>query len=216
MKKGFVISTLVLASLVVGGTAASAEVADTKDQKATVKLTENTDPSTSLLEITSASDLNFGSKAIGINDMNFTDDSATAPSIVVTDIRGNAPGWNLTVSLGEFKDASTSRTLKGVRLFYPTVTMSTNATVAVTERTPETLATDASFSDSSVKGILVDAAATPSAKTLINAAAGKGNGQWTATYDTAKAELNVPAGNLAGTYVADLTYTLNDAPTASN
>lgn len=213
MKKIVIASTLLLAALIVSGNQASAEAADTKEQKATVNLTENTDPSTSLLEITNASDLNFGSQAIGVNDMNFTD--ANSPSITITDIRGDAPGWNLSVSLGEFKDASANRTLKGVRLFYPAVTMTTNATVAVADRTPAAIATDTSFSDTSIKGVLVDAAATPSAKTLVNAAAGKGNGQWTATYDaTNKAELNVPAGNLAGNYVAALTYTLTDGPAA--
>lgn len=215
MKKLVIASTLLMAALVVSGTQASAETADTKAQKAAVTLTENTDPSTSLLEITSASDLNFGSQAIGVNDMNFTD--TNSPSVVITDIRGDAPGWNLTVSLGEFKDttADSNRTLKGARLFYPAVTMTTNATVAVADRTPAATATDSSFSDSAVKGVLLDSAATPSAKTLMTAAANKGNGQWTATYDTAnKVELNVPAGNLAGSYEAALTYTLTDGPAA--
>lgn len=213
MKKRVIASTLFMAALVVSSNQASAETADTKTQKATVTLTENTDPSTSLLEITSASDLNFGSQAIGVNDMNFTDENS--PSLVITDIRGDAPGWNVTVSLGEFKTKDTNRTLKGVRLFYPAVTMTTNATVAVADRTPAATATDSSFSDSSIKGVLVDASATPSAKTLINAAAAKGNGQWTATYDASnKVELNVPAGNLAGSYEAALTYALTDGPSA--
>lgn len=210
MKKIVVASTLLLAALIFSSNQASAEVADTKKPKATVTLTEAT---TSLLEITNSSDLDFGSQAIGVNDMNFTD--TNSPIITVTDIRGNASGWNLSVSLGEFKDSTAKRTLKGVRLFYPTVTMTTNATVSVDERTPEALAKDKSFSDESVNGILVDAAETPSAKTLINSVAGKGNGQWTATYDTTnKIELNVPAGNLSGNYEAALTYTLTDGPAA--
>lgn len=211
MKKSMIVSSLLLVGFIMGGHQAFAATSDTKTQSATVSLTESTDPN-SLLQITSASDLNFGAQAIGVSDMKFTD--ANSPSIVITDIRGEAPGWNVSVSLGEFTDSTNNQTLTGVQLFYPTVSMTTTSTaISVDDRRPSTIATDSSFSDSTIKGLLLDSQASPTSKTLINAAAKKGNGQWTATYDTSnKVELLVPAGNLAGNYSANLTYTLADGP----
>lgn len=211
MKKIWFCCTLLLSTLIIGETVLAVDM-EPKTQKATVNLIENTDPSVSLLEITKASDLNFGSKAIGITDMTLTEEQS--PNLVITDIRGDAPGWSLSVSLGKFKDSSNSRVLKGVQLFYPAITLTTNATVDVAERTPETLSTDESFEDSFVKGLRINSSDTPSNKVLIKSVSGKGNGQWTGTYDaTHKLELNIPAGNLAGNYESSLTYTLTDGPT---
>lgn len=211
MKKIMLSSSLLLLGFFIGGHHVLATTATT-DKKASVSLTESTEPNASLLEITSASDLNFGSQAIGVDNMIFKD--VNSPSITLTDIRGDAPGWNISVSLGEFKTASGNKTLKGVKLFYPYVLMTTTeGAIAVAERQPETIATDSSFDDESVKGVLIESLETPTAKTLMNAISGKGNGQWTANYiDKNQIELYVPTGNLAGDYTASLTYTLTDGP----
>lgn len=208
MKK-FVLAGLFITALLTYAVPAQA-ADDIENKEASVTLTEETDPN-ELLKITNASDLNFGSKSIGVDDLFFTDDNN--PEITITDIRGNAPGWKLLVGLGEFVDAATNRKLLGAQLFYPAVTMTTNSTIDVSTRMPVTSSSDQSFSNAGVNGLVVPASATPAPQVLINAPAGKGNGRWSAIYDSNnKIELNVPAGNLAGNYVADLVYTLSDTP----
>lgn len=207
MKKVMLMSVL-MCGLVITTTIGHAEEAS---REASVNLTES-DEASGLLKITEASELNFGSQEIGIEDMLFKDESG--PKLVITDLHGNAPGWHVSVALGEFEDEVQGLALKGVKLFYPTVSMTTNATVNVTERMPATTASNDSFSKEA-KGLVIDAAAESAGKVLVNAAVGKGNGQWTATYDAGnEVELLVPSGNLAGNYVADLTYTLTDGPEA--
>lgn len=179
-------------------------------KEASVNLIEDPDDP-SLLKISEASDLVFGSKAIGIEAIIFVE--TNVPKMTITDIRGEAPGWNLTVSLGEFLDVSNNRILKGTKLFYPDVTMTTNGTVNVAERTPETTNTDSSFKAGNVKGLVLDSSSIASPKVLFDASVGQGNGLWSATYnDASQIELLVPAGNLSGEYTATLTYTLGDTP----
>ncbi len=223
MKKVLLTSAIVLGSLVATASAVSAAEVDTTDGKtSSVGLTQG-DDTDGLLTITDASSLNFGSKEIGTTALNFTEDNA--PTLTVQDIRGEADGWNVAVSLGDFEEVdalgapvASGKKLKGVRLFYPAPVLTTTATAINADKKPVgiTNAADVSFTDEAVTGVMVSAEAVPSSKVLINAAKGDGNGLWTATYGEtaadAKIELQVPEGNLAGLYQADLTYTLSDAP----
>lgn len=205
--------SIVLGSfLILGSSVSLAATADTMTKKAELTLSESTNPNK--LAITDSSDLNFGSKEIGLTDMLFT--SQDAATIQVTDIRGGAPGWNLSLSLGEFttSGSGTALTLKGVKLFYPAATMTTSAgAVNADSRVPTTLEPDSAFSSSDTKGVIIESSSTPSSKVLFNATEAHGNGQWTANYTAGQIELNVPSGNLAGDYSADLVYTLADTPT---
>lgn len=205
--------SIVLGSfLILGSSVSLAATADTMTKKAELTLSESTNPNK--LAITDSSDLNFGSKEIGLTDMLFT--SQDAATIQVTDIRGDAPGWNLSLSLGEFttSGSGTALTLKGVKLFYPAATMTTSAgAVNADNRVPTTLEPDSAFSSSDTKGVIIESSSTPSSKVLFNATEAHGNGQWTANYTAGQIELNVPSGNLAGDYSADLVYTLADTPT---
>lgn len=213
MKKIILISTILLGIILASSDSVFAEVVDTKVQQAQLELTENDDPSVSKLSITQVSNLDFGKQGIGITEMKFT--ASNVSVIQVTDIRGDAPGWTLSVSLGEFKtsQAEDANTLRGVELFYPsTVMTTTSGAIDPQDRTPESISTDSAFSADTIKGVVVSSSATPNSKTLFNASKLQGNGQWTANYGVGKVELKVPSGNLAGAYSADLTYTLADGP----
>ncbi len=227
MKKVLLTSAIVLGSLVATASAVSAaEVVDTTEGKtSSVGLTQG-DDADGLLNITKASSLNFGSKEIEDTALNFTEDNA--PMLTVKDIRGEADGWNVAVSLGEFTEVDaqgdpvvSGKKLKGVKLFYPAPVITTTSTAINPDKAPVgiTNADDVNFTDKSVTGVIVTADEVPSNKVLINAAKGFGNGVWTATYGgthegvvSPKIELQVPDGNLAGLYQADLTYTLSDGP----
>lgn len=217
MKKILLSSAVILGAVAFGANTANATSEDTK-KTGSVELT-TVDPSEAL-KITEASSLDFGSKQITTGDLNFTEDNA--PKLTVQDIRGAANGWNVQVALGEFEQTNaangvTPLTLKGVKMFYPAPVFTTVETAINTDAAPSGIqnSTDVSFTKPAVTGVMLNSSATPSSKVLINASEGKGNGLWTATYgaDTSdKIELQVPAGNSAGQYEAELTYTLVDAP----
>lgn len=192
----------------------AAEIGESK--KASVILTQDESPGANLLSITQASNLNFGSKSITLDDLIFK--TTEASTIQITDLRGSAPGWRLSVSLGEFTSTDNKK-LSGVQMFYPSANFSTvEGAVNSDIRKPVSVtnSSDISFTDPNVKGVLLSASSTPSSQVLINAANEKGNGQWTATYALDNSiELKVPSGNFAGAYSANLTYTLTDGPSAT-
>lgn len=222
MKKIILVSALLLGAILVSTNPVHAEETVTSTQAKTASVELTTSETDSLLTITSASDLDFGSKAISTEDLKFTENNQ--PTLVVQDIRGEAVGWRVAASLGEFAqtnaaEGATAKKLKGVQLFYPKPAFSTGSTAINADQAPVGIetASETSFADATVTGVLLDASATPTSKVIINAAKGKGNGLWTATYGSGtdnKIELKIPAGNLAGKYQATLTYTLTDAPVA--
>lgn len=133
------------------------------------------------------------------------------PGYSVTDRRGTGAGWTLTTSLGEFKDESQTKTLKGATLSFASVTPITSKTAgnpsAPTVSTPTLTAGGAS-------------------SILMEAKKDTGLGIWEAQYPSrtldgvitqkAPITLYVPGDNYAGTYLATLTWNLNDAPTTDS
>ncbi len=172
-----------------------------------------TTPEKDILKITQADDLTFGSSTLDVDALVTVTTVDTL--ITIVELSGEAPGWTLTATLGDFKaeTSSTTRVLEGARLFYPEVVPTTNAaegTMAALAL-PVAINTEDSFTGE-LKGQVVSAGgdATP----IFGAAKGKGYGQWTLPYSGAnKVQLYVPEGQLIGDYEAELTYTLKDTPT---
>lgn len=161
------------------------------------------------LKITNASELIFDDATISEGDVvTITTD---ASSISIQELSGNAPGWRLSAELGQFTSTG-SKVINGAQLFYPTVVPTTTTLGDVSNILPQSEATDTAFTGEN-KGEIIDSEA--GAKTIVTASEGKGYGSWTMTYDEAnKIQLKIPTGHLAGNYIADLTYTLTDGPTA--
>ncbi len=187
-----------------------AAVTDTKDDgKASFTLTT---PTEGTLKIVSADDLTFGSTTLKVDAIDAVTTIDTA--ITIEELSGNAPGWTLKATLGDFKDKTTpTKTLVGAQLFYPEVTPTTNAVAGspAALALPVAIKTEDSFTGD-LKGQIVSAGGT--ATTIFGAAATKGYGQWTLPYkDANKVQLHIPEGQLIGDYEAELTYTLTDTPT---
>ncbi|GKQ43303.1 hypothetical protein RD055328_12260 [Companilactobacillus sp. RD055328] len=135
------------------------------------------------------------------------------PYVQVTDLREENTGWNVTVAMTKAfntdVEGQTGKGLNGAILSLPqgeaTPVDSTNTSTA-----PTTMA----IGNGKTVGVNGDAA------TLMSADANAGTGSWMdKMYDdpannTKPTTLFVPAGNTAGTYTAELTWTLSDAPRA--
>lgn len=182
----------------------SAEAAqDTFDGTASFRLVAPTET----LKITNATNLVFSDATISASDVVTT--TTGDASISVQELSGNATGWTLQVELGVFADGT--KTIPGAELFYPSVTPTTTTPGDVSNILPTAVATDTAFQGTATGKIISSGGA---ASTLVSAAQGKGYGSWTMTYGGAdKIQLKIPTGQLAGNYVADLTYTLTDSPT---
>ncbi len=186
-----------------------AAVTDEKEAEASFALTT---PEKDILKITQADDLTFGSTTLKVDAIDAVTTADT--EITIVELSGEAPGWTLTATLGDFKDKTTpTKTLVGAQLFYPEVTPTTNAVAGspAALALPVAINTEDSFTGA-LKGQIVSAGG--SATTIFGAAATKGYGQWTLPYkDANKVQLHVPEGQLIGDYEAKLTYTLKDTPT---
>ncbi len=166
---------------------ASAAVADTDQSTVTVTLNAGD------LVLTQVPSLDFSSHNIEVSDMSF--DSTADYDIIVTDLRGTGDGWSLTAALDVFESGSNTDTLPGATMDI------VDPVVAGSSATNLAEAVDVSFATDHV------------AREVFFAAAGNGMGEWTATWGTGKATLNIPvAGAHEGTHVANLDWVLNDAP----
>ena len=142
---------------------------------------------------------NFGSHAIaGSTQIHpSTDDDAT---IQITDLRGTAEGWDLNVSLSAFTLVDGDDTLDGAYIEISGVIIDgINGTVG-----------DAPTSDASAT---LEIASDGVETDILNAVTGSGSGVWAATWGETDATLIVlPGSAKAGSYSADLTWSLQSTP----
>ena len=121
--------------------------------------------------------------------------------VQVTDRRGTGAGWTLKVKSSEFTDETdTKKILKGATLSFPKGRMDKtegNTSAEPTKEDNVTLMTG----DAEVK-------------TFMTAAAGAGLGSWMNVMNSDEVKIEVPAGNLAGSYSATLEWSLANIPTA--
>lgn len=185
---------LLLSATLLGGTAVTANAADTTGTSdGTVSFTGG-DLS---LDATGAG-LNFGTNPI--TDQKATYNNQTANSgVKVSDLRGTGAGWNLSVTQGaQFKnsDATDAKELKGAQI-------NLNGTLDTTNTSggAPTLEKDS-------------ISLTPGATTLLaGAKADAGLGTTTVGYDTSTLDVPQSAVKLAGAaYTTTLTWSLDATP----
>lgn len=125
------------------------------------------------------------------------------PVVQVTDLREKNTGWNVTSQITDFKTAD-GKVLKGAKLTLPKGTPTLQGTPGE-GIDPTTFAPEAS-------GITLGS----DAQIFFKAEANKGTGTWADNMfdnkdaNTLATTLLVPAGNSAGDYTADITWTLSD------
>ncbi|WP_125767770.1 WxL domain-containing protein [Lapidilactobacillus wuchangensis] len=210
MTKTFtLLATLALGLSVAAGTSSvkAAEVSNNKGEttaQAELTTTDPTDPGTgdSVIKLMNVPDINFGSKQLTGEAIKFTQADETATSLVPIKVlnQGIASGWNLTVQRTNFTTAAPdSVLLKGAVLKFGKGSIDLNS--------DGLKATDGK--DYAADNLLtVDTAA----KTVLLAEKDgeeyQGVGENTKTLAATDFTLDVPANNTAGTYSADLTWTL--------
>lgn len=114
--------------------------------------------------------------------------------MTVDDNTGSGAGWHVTAQLGDFSDGSHS--LSGATLhMIPTGTKTDSGTAATADS--------------------VDLKAGDTAATTVFDAA-KDAGMGTSTTSLAGSTLDIPAASYAGTYTANLTYTLTAGPDSTS
>lgn len=146
-----------------------------------------------------APSFNFGAKvsansqsgiaATGYDNTKDTTDKYAGSELSVDDESGTGNGWQVTAKLGAFSD-SASHNLTGAVLHMKS---DTSEATGVTIPTADLTAGDA-------------------AQPIFTAAKDAGLG--TSTADYKGTTLDIPSAEYAGTYTADLTYTLTSGPTA--
>ncbi|WP_164504789.1 WxL domain-containing protein [Levilactobacillus huananensis] len=132
-------------------------------------------------------------KATGFSNTKNASDTYTGSTLSVDDNSGAGKGWDVTATLSDFSDGA-SHTLDGANM---TMTAS-----GIESDTKDTLPTAPKTT------LTAGGAAAP----VFSAAVGSGMGNSKA--DFAGTTLDLPTADYAGTYTADLTYTLAAGPTA--
>lgn len=196
---------------VASATAVSAEEAGPAKSQATVEITpgdtttpvppiDETDPPTGQvgnLTIDHVSSLDFGSFQLqsGTTTLTANQKSDKDPNVQVTDKRGTGDGWTLTVAqTQEFKSAE-GHTLAGAKLSLPAGNLLTT-NINNKDNAPST------------KAVVVNA----EPNVVMVAANGQGLGSWADQFARENTTLEIPAGNYAGSYESELTWTLSNAP----
>lgn len=207
MKKSIILSIAAAAAFATAAfTANTVSAADTtptapvttQAKHATVELTKGTNADgskSSNIELTAAPDLDFGQVTLSATDP--STGTANPTTSVTVENPGVASGWSVSATLGDFMNGST--VLKGaqVNLAEGSVTNSASGTTDFVGL-PEIKTVDLSK----------DATKIMTATAVNGGFQGVGK-----TENTRTATLTVPAGNVEGTYTADLTWTLGDTPT---
>ncbi len=177
-------------TLIVGGTCLfSVSVnADTQNQTSQGQITF----APGALTLDQVPSFDFGTQNISVQNQTY---GATQNSIVrITDLRGTAAGWNLTVKATELQTSS------GKKLDGAQITLN-NGSAINTSNTPPTV---------------IDGVLTPnSAVQVLSAPAGVGDGATAASWiQGTGVTLDVPGSSskTAEQYTAELTWTLTDAP----
>lgn len=149
------------------------------------------------LTLDAASNFNFGSIKLGEGDGIYTaiKEDNSVLGIQVTDSRGTGAGWNVDVSMTDFKGQGTN-ILKGATLIIPNG--SVNTTSADKVKAPVT------------KEVKLNA----SPISIFTATKDNGMGTWTNLFEgkDKKVTLNVPEGNYVDQYTAKITWSLQNAP----
>ncbi|MGF9853136.1 WxL domain-containing protein [Bacillus paramobilis] len=116
------------------------------------------------------------------------------PKVQVTDKRGTGEGWTLTVAQTKEFKSTKGHTLAGAKLTLPVGNLKTNNINK--ESAPST------------KSVVVNA----EPNIIMTAAKDQGLGTWVDEFARENTTLEIPAGNYAGIYESELTWTLSNAP----
>ena len=152
----------------------------------------------------------FGEKTLSSETEIYPDESLR-PNVQVSDRRGTGEGWTLSLKATPFQNTEKTRTLKGavlrikgIEIFNPNESQSEAPGVV-------SIGTGLEFGEGIGDGV---------SHTLMTAAIDKGQGTWLGKFYTVDSEdaitnlveLEVPAGNYAGSYKSVLTWTLEATP----
>lgn len=171
------------------------------------------------LTLDAVPDMNFGTASVqqistantelkydsGILTGNPSTDGNDGGKIQVSDFRGTGLGWNLSVKLGTFTNSLTGATLE---LNAPVTNKSENGNAAESLRNV-TLKSDGA--DQKVVTSIADDATS----TNVNEATGMGVNIYTITKDSTTLTIDKNPTIKAGTYQADLTWTLANTPSTT-
>lgn len=151
------------------------------------------------ITLVKAANISFGSKAVSTSAATYKADGENASNIVNVVNPGVASGWTVTAAASDFTDNTDSNnvlTLKGAQL-----------TLGLT--TPKAADDKNQSKTPSVATAMITGEGA--GQTVFNAKdANTGVGDWSTTVDPETTTLSVPAGNVAGTYHADINWTLTN------
>jgi len=188
----FIASVALLTALPLAAHAADENGSTQQATTAEIELTQ--DPEDKDIVLTSVPDLNFGTK-VNSNETKTYDATGTLKDVKVKN-PGNVDGWDVQVKRSEFTSDKSS--LKA-------------ATLSL--KNGEVIADDTANASKSPAVTSIDV--NTSAQSLLTAEAGEGIGAFSLKHNNADVTLNIPAGNVAGSYKATLTWTLANAPTGT-
>lgn len=153
------------------------------------------------LALNYASPLDFGTHKVSATTETYKSTTKT-PYIQVTDLRGTAAGWNVTVKASHFKDLATDLdTLQGA-----TFNLTGGEVLSASNNTDAPTTSD----------LQIDTDGTE--VTVLTAESGKGTGTWIERWKASgetneKVTLTVPAAKAStGQHETTLTWTLSDTP----
>lgn len=222
---GFVIAIAMSGAL-------NVHAADTDTRTATTNASINLKAGAAIT-LDSAPDYDFGTQTIKANsdteaNLNISENKSNVLQVTNP---GLASGWSVTLQLGQFQTADGSRQLKGATLDLSknsdfagagalAGTSKHEAGVATTNNNASELGDPVPYNKTTGVTSYV-ANGRPLAQSFNFAAGGdpvdmfmafanQGVGIWQTAFD---ANLKIPAGNVEGSYKADLTWTLTNAPT---
>ena len=127
--------------------------------------------------------------------------SGKTPGIRVDDVSGEGQGWTVKVKASEFVSTTDANVkLNGAKLIFPKKEAVSFANINKTTGKPSVNRVELPF-DNNTSGIV-----------LVEASKGAGMGAWEVAYedkvDNKGIEMELPVGQLLGTYKATVTYTL--------
>lgn len=197
MKKSLALAAVLgvatlLATPVVGNAAA---ISAGETTTAKVSLTQDPDAK---LALTKAPTIEFESSKIGADALHLK--ATSVDDDITVENPGLANGWQVSVASSSFTSSS-STTLTGAELKFAA------GTVYADDGNPST----APKSSAVTLGGKDNPTGTSSL--IFDAVQGAGLGTWYNKHALSDVTLDIPAGNVAGDYSSDLTWTLTDAPT---